>query len=56
MFDGGEIIGGALKRADGGNGGMIESNRIEQNDGVKEEILKVSEGEGGKTSHRGYTN
>ena len=29
MFDGGEIIGGPLKRADGSNGGMIESNRGE---------------------------
>ena len=37
MFDGGEIIGGPLKWADGGNGGMIESNTgTEQNDGVKE--------------------
>ena len=43
MFDGGEIIGGPLKRVDGGNGGMIESNSgIEQNDGVKEERLKVT--------------
>ena len=44
MFDGGEIIGGPLKRADGGKGGKIESSRgIEQNDGVKEERLKVTE-------------
>ena len=37
MFDEGEIIGGPLKQADGGNGGIIESNKgSEQNDGVKE--------------------
>ena len=47
MFNGVEIIGGPLKWADGGNGGMIESNRRnEQNDGVKEELLKVTERDG----------